>query len=1193
MNFSIRITNGYEEFDHQNNIPASNIMMGKTSCCILACIVILLLQMSYYCLAIKYSTTLETDKSALLALKSHITFDPANILPQNWTNSSYVCSWIGITCGLRHNRVTAVNISYMGLSGTIPPQLGNLSFLVSLDFKFNLFSGVLPQQLSFLHRLKFMSFRANTLSGEIPPWLGLLTKLEFLSLGNNSFTGSISSSLSNLTNLQLLVFDYNSLQGFIPQELGRLHNLQTISMIYNHLSGPIPPSIYKLSALKYMSFTGNELSGSLPSDLCTHLPLLQGIYLSENQLSGEIPSNLSKCLQLRVVSLSYNSFNGQIPKEIGELKFLQILYLGGNNLNGVIPSEIRNLQNLAQLAIEQNQITGTIPISIFNISSLQVLALNDNQLSGNLPKDIGNLTELKHLGFSQNNLTGGIPHEIGNIYQLDTLKLDVNSFTGFMPLELFNMSNLRILDLLANSLSGSLPTNLDHGLPALEELYLAKNDLSGSIPDSITNCSKLRILELGDNNFTGFVPHFFGNLRMLEYLSIYNNNLRIGSTSSELSFITSLSNCRSLIRLTIANNPLDGIIPASIGNLSISLQELMAFNCQIKGIIPPEIGNLSNLVKFSFNENELFGNIPSTVNHLHKLQGLYLSNNSMRGSIPEGLCDLHNLDSLFLSRNKFSGQIPECLENITSLRYLYLDSNMLNLSIPSSLWRLTDLLHLDLSSNFLSGIIPLEIGNLVSTTLMNLSMNQLSESIPRTLGNLISLKNLSLAHNRLEGSIPESMGSMISLEAVDLSDNNLSGSIPKSLETLKYLIYFNVSFNGLRGEIPNGGHFTNLTMESFKGNEALCGVPRFNVPLCRNASNHGAMMKRAHFALFIISGIVAFISLVSLAFIILIRYRRKDKAANGNDGLVPTVPERISYYEVLQATEQFSETNLLGMGSFGSVYKAVLRDGKIFAVKVFNSLSEAASKSFEIECAVLRNIRHRNLTKVISSCSNEDFKALVLEYMPNGNLDQWLYSHNYYLDLMQRLNIMIDVACALEYLHHGHSTLIVHCDLKPSNVLLDGDMVAHVSDFGIAKLMGEGESIVHTSTLATMGYIAPEYGLEGLVSTRCDVYSYGVMVMETFTRKRPSDEMFGGDLTLKSWVESSLNNNESSSEVIDANLLNTENEQGFEKKVQCVSSILELALKCCAESSGDRINMKEALTDLQKIKVRYSRRGSI
>ncbi|KAL8026868.1 hypothetical protein ABFX02_14G057700 [Erythranthe guttata] len=181
---------------------------------------------------------------------------------------------------------------------------------------------------------------------------------------------------------------------------------------------------------------------------------------------------------------------------------------------------------------------------------------------------------------------------------------------------------------------------------------------------------------------------------------------------------------------------------------------------------------------------------------------------------------------------------------------------------------------------------------------------------------------------------------------------------------------------------------------------------------------------------------------------------------------------------------------------------------------------------------------------------------------------------------------MIDVAYSLEYLHHGYSSPIVHCDLKPSNVLLDEEMVAHVSDFGIAKLLGDGESIVHTNILATLGYIAPEYGLEGLVSTRCDVYSYGVMVMETFTRKRPSDDMFAEGLSLKSWVQSSLR--QSPNEVIDSNLLNTENEQQFEKNLQCVSSILELALKCLSESPGDRITMKEALAELQKIKGRFS-----
>ncbi|KAL8048803.1 hypothetical protein ABFX02_07G090900 [Erythranthe guttata] len=586
--------------------------------------------------------------------------------------------------------------------------------------------------------------------------------------------------------------------------------------------------------------------------------------------------------------------------------------------------------------------------------------------------------------------------------------------------------------------------------------------------------------------------------------------------------------------------------------------------------------------------NGLSGNIPLTINYLQKLQGLYLYNNNMRGSIPEGLCDLHSLVDLYLSQNNFFGPIPECLGNITSLRDLSLESNMLTSSIPSSIWRLTDLMYLDFSSNSLIGFLPPEIGNLLKTILINLSMNQLSESIPSTIENLISLNALSLAHNLLKGSIPDSVGRMISLISIDLSYNSLSGSIPKSFEKLQYLDYLNVSFNALRGEIPTGGPFVNFTIESFKGNDALCGIPRFNVPLCNhNVSKHMPRMKNVRLALFIVSGVVVLISLLSLAFIF-VRYKRKNQAINGIDGLVPTVPERISYYELLQATEHFSETNLIGMGSFGSVYKAVRRDGKIFAVKVFNSLSEAACISFGVECEVLRNIRHRNLTNVISSCSNEDFKALVLQYMPNGNLDKWLYSHNYCLDLMQRLNIMIDVACALEYLHHGYSILIVHCDLKPSNVLLDEEMVAHVSDFGIAKLLGEGESTMHTNTLATMGYIAPEYGLEGLVSTRCDVYSYGVMVMETFTRKKPSDDMFDGDLTLKNWVQSSLNN-ESSIEVIDANLLNTENEQGFEKNVQCVSSVLDLALKCCAESSGDRIDIKEVLTELQKIKGRFSR----
>ncbi|PHU19103.1 hypothetical protein BC332_10254 [Capsicum chinense] len=200
--------------------------------------------------------------------------------------------------------------------------------------------------------------------------------------------------------------------------------------------------------------------------------------------------------------------------------------------------------------------------------------------------------------------------------------------------------------------------------------------------------------------------------------------------------------------------------------------------------------------------------------------------------------------------------------------------------------------------------------------------------------------------------------------------------------------------------------------------------------------------------------------------------------------------------------------------------------------------------------------------------------------MPNGSLEKYLYSHNYFLDTRQRLGIMIDVACALEYLHHGCSSPVIHCDLKPSNVLLDENMVAHLSDFGISKLLGEDQGDLYTKTLATLGYIAPEYGLEGLVSTKCDVYSYGVMLLETFTRRKPIE--FEGDLRLNQWVSYSLS--DAVMDVVDANLV-TPMGKGFQKELDVVASIMKVALDCCAESPARRTNMKDVVGMLQKIKI--------
>jgi LRR receptor-like serine/threonine-protein kinase FLS2 len=256
-------------------------------------------------------------------------------------------------------------------------------------------------------------------------------------------------------------------------------------------------------------------------------------------------------------------------------------------------------------------------------------------------------------------------------------------------------------------------------------------------------------------------------------------------------------------------------------------------------------------------------------------------------------------------------------------------------------------------------------------------------------------------------------------------------------------------------------------------NDALCGNPRLQVPPC---DKH--IRKKSKTKMLLIIGITStfvVLGILVVACIILRRHKKKkvenpvEEDLSTNLGLL----RRLSYSELVQATNGCSESNLLGRGGFGSVYQGMLSCGKMVAIKVLDLKFEATSRSFDAECNAMRNLRHRNLVEIITSCSNVNFKSLVMEFMSNGSLEKWLYSNNHCLGFLQRLNIMIDVASALEYLHHGSSTTVVHCDLKPSNVLLDENMVAHVGDFGISKLLDDGHSKAHTQTLATIGYVAP------------------------------------------------------------------------------------------------------------------------
>ncbi|XP_057466024.1 LRR receptor-like serine/threonine-protein kinase FLS2 [Actinidia eriantha] len=900
-------------------------------------------------------------------------------------------------------------------------------------------------------------------------------------------------------------------------------------MQHNQLTGTIPSHIFNISSLEIIAFTSSGLSGDLPVDMCYGVPQLKFLYLSLNKLSGEIPPSLHRCSELERLSLSYNNFTGPITSGFGNLTKLEHLYLG------------------------------------------------ENHIQGSLPSDIGNCTNLRDMNLGYNNIAGSIPQEIGKLHNLEGLDISVNNLSGPIPSSIFNMSTLQSLALTINNLSGYLPSNTGDWLPNLRELYLDGNSLTGVIPNSLSNASKLNFLALSVNSFTGYIPNTLDKLELLQGLSFGHNNL--ASKSSVLE--PSLMNCKHLRTLWIEDNPLNAILPETIGNLSY-LESLGMNNCEFMSNMPRAIGNLSNLITIDLQDNDLDGTIPPTIGQLEKLQRLNLGSNKLQGSIPNDLCHLRNLAYLFLSDNKLSGSLPACLGNVTRLRTLHISSNGLTSGIPSALWKLKDLLNLYLSSNSLSGEVSLEIGNLKVVNEIDISRNQLSGDIPSSIGSLQNLLNLSLAHNQFQGIIPPSFASLRSLEYLDLSENNLSGSIPKTLEQVSYLKHLNLSFNKLEGEIPERGPFANFTAQSFIGNKGLCGAPRFQVQPCTSAHHRS---KKALVLVAYILPISAAILLTLVSIIALTRCQKGKTRIPNQENLFPWMtPERFSHQELLRATNGFAECSLIGKGSFSSVYKGTLSDGRMVAIKVFDLEMEGSLKSFDVECEVMRNVRHRNLIKVIGSCSNLDFKALVMDYMHSGSLDKWLHNPGYCLDILQRMNIMIDVASALGYLHHGYSTPVVHCDVKPSNVLLDEDMVAHLSDYGIAKLFSKDESTVQTKTMGTIGYIPPEYGSKGIVSTKGDVYSYGIMLLEAFSRKKPTDEMFVEEMSLKQWVNNSLR--QASIEVIDADIL-TNNDEHFVVKEQCIKFIMELALSCCADSPEERVDLENIIATLEKIKFEF------
>ncbi|XP_057785101.1 probable LRR receptor-like serine/threonine-protein kinase At3g47570 isoform X3 [Salvia miltiorrhiza] len=1014
-------------------------------------------------------------------------------------------------------------------------------------------------------------------------WTGVSCSLDHqrvtaLNLSGFGLQGTLSPHLGNLTFLRSLDMSSNNFTGSIPSELSNIRGLRTLNLSSNQLTGTPPSCVFtNMSVLVEIDLRSNELTGQLPSDICSNTPKLKRLFLRNNQINGKIPKSIYKCREMEELSLAYNQFNGNIPTEIGNLTKLTYLGLSSNHVEGEVPSSIFNISSLEFVYLGGNSLSGSIPL-FKGVTKLQLLYLDFNKLTGGIPKEIGHLTSLKYLALQNNSLTGHVPKQIGNLTLLKNLRIDSNNLAGSIPASIFNISTLEILNLQQNQFSGRLPPNMCVSLVNLQELYLHTNRLSGEIPTCINNASKLTFLELNSNSFTGSIPDF-GNLRQLQALRLWENNF----TGAE--FLSSLTNCRNLETLEISNNPqMNGILPASIGNLSTSLVTFSASSCGIRGAIPSEIGNLSSLQTLELSGNQFTGFIPTTVGKLKQLVKLQFYGSQLQGYIPRELCNISTLGYLFLSVNMLTGSVPECLGEIKSLKEVSLASNKLNSTLPSNLLNIQDLLFLNLSLNYLSGELPYQM-RMRAIYFLDLSSNKFSGNIPSSIGDCKSLEYLILSNNKLNGSIPKSLGELGGLQTLNLSNNNLSGLIPKSLENLK-LKQFDVSCNQLEGEIPNEGCFADFSAQSFLNNSGLCGPERFQVPSCKTDHPRSTSKTVSLVMKYVVPPLLGFMLVVIGILILLRRWRPQEKPPTSANSSVTSSWKIVSEKELELGTSSFSETNLLGRGGIGSVFKATLADGTLVAVKVFNLQVEGATKIFDTESRILGTIRHRNLVKTIGCCSNTGFKALILAYMPNGSLDEWLHSDKLCLDLVERLKIAIDVAFALEYLHHGHTFPIAHCDIKPSNVLLDADMTAHVGDFGISKLFDNGEAAVHTVTMATIGYAAPEFGSEGMISTSGDVYSYGILLLEIFTSKRPTNDMFGAEMSIKEWVGKALQEDRIS-EIVAPALLSTEDPH-FCAKEQCVLSIFDLAMKCLAFLPEERINMMEVVAALQKIKDKFA-----
>lgn len=1080
----------------------------------------------------------DSDQSVLMELKSSLS-DPSGLL-SSWNSSSSHCSsWFGVSCDFNY-RVSSLNITGDGAQGK------HRLFLCADSAQFPLYGYGLRRNCV---------GSGGRLVGKFLPLVGKLTELRVLALPFNGLYGQLPAEIWGMEKLEVLDLEGNLFSGFLPAQFTGLKSLRTLNLGFNNISGEVPPILSGLTELEILNLAGNSLNGTLPG----FLGQFKSVYLAFNEFTGSVPSMIGKsCSKLEHLDLSGNCLGGQIPSGIGSCVELRSLLLYSNMLKEIIPPELGQLKNLEVLDLSRNTLSGALPVELGNCTSLSILVLSNvfDPLAGVNAGEEDILLE-----------------KLGSMYD------EFNYFQGELPMEITK-------------------------LPELKILWAPRTNLMGSFPKDWGACNSLEMVNLAKNFFTGEIPRLLGNCKKLQFLDVSSNKLN-GELPEEIQVP-----CMTLF--DVSGNKLTGPLP-----------QFHKSNClSVKGPKSLERAYLSLLVykaKISF-PFPFLGGDERSFPVLHNFRQNFINGSLRLMPLSPKMTDKQAVYTFFVGENNLSGPFPEnVLENCEGLDAIVIDisCNKISGQVPRNLGTACEsLVLLDASWNKIAGPIPSIRGNIVA---LNLSWNMLQGPIPENFGQIKGLKYLSLAGNRLNSSIPSSLGQLHSLMVLDLSSNSLSGEIPNKLLNLKNLTVlllnnnrlsgllpydlahittlksFNVSFNDLSGPLPLNNNLTRC--DNVLGNNFTTPCTTYYVQKSGYSENDTASLptspsgssKTRTFTAIEIASIASASAIVSvlIALIILFIYTRKWKPKRDLSSIKKEVMVfedigvPLTFESVVRATRGFNTSNCIGSGGFGATYKAEIAPGVLVAIKRLAVGRFQGAQQFHAEVKTLGRLRHVNLVTLIGYHASETEMFLIYNYLPGGNLEKFIHERSTRGVNWRTLHkIALDIARALAYLHDTCVPRVLHRDVKPSNILLDDDFNAYLSDFGLARLLGTSETHATTGVAGTFGYVAPEYAMTCRVSDKADVYSYGVVLLELLSDKKaldPSFSSFGDGFNIVAWACMLLQQGRAK-EFFTAGLWDVGPHDDLVE-------VLHLAVKCTVDSLSTRPTMKQVAHRLKKLQL--------